>query len=457
MARDHEWEVLCREYQILERIEQDGYFRITADQIHAYYEPRAIVKFDASSQLPEIFRQHHLAILPDTRGSYVIAPMAVYHTLEAIDEYEIEDIPWQHAFSSIPDIHQVASEAVLLNMAEISGMLRAFTGEEHLYETLNGRMGTLAFDFRINLGNDGGETFTFHVDRSQMEIDGSYEGDTSYTIIEAKAHFQPNFIVRQLYYPYRNAYELGMGHPGEKTIRPVFMSYYNQVFHFWEYTFEDPENYSSIRLVRNKNYSLDDTRIYLGDVERALRQTHVEPEPDLPFVQADSMERVINLVEYLADNEEDQHALTGRQIGDMYEIVQRQGEYYGNAGCYLGLLHRNRDSQQHPAFVYTLSEDGHQFWGYPYRLRMLELLHRLFQHRVFHDAVDRMLVQRHDGIITIPPVNEVTARMRDAGIDLASERRRAQTVQSWLYYIFSRCQDIHVMGYHPSARRYHPR
>ena len=101
MARDHEWEVLCREYQILERIEQDGYFRITADQIHAYYEPRTIVKFDASSQLPEIFRQHHLAILPDTRGSYVIAPMAVYHTLEAIDEYEIEDIPWQHAFSSI--------------------------------------------------------------------------------------------------------------------------------------------------------------------------------------------------------------------------------------------------------------------------------------------------------------------------------------------------------------------
>lgn len=443
MARDREWEVLCREYQILERIARDGYFRITADQIHASnYEPRKIVKFDASSQLPEIFRQHHLTILPDTRSSYVIAPMAVYHILENVDEHEIEDIPWQQSFSSIPDIHQVASEAVLLNMAEISGMLCAFTGEEHLYETLSGKMGTPTFDFRINIRTNRGEPILFHVDRSQMEIDGSYEGDASYTIIEAKAHFHPDFIVRQLYYPYRNAYELGMGCPGAKAIRPVFMSYYNQVFHFWEYTFDDPENYSSIRLVRNKNYSLDDTHIYFCDICSELQHANVAEEvcTEVPFPQANSWERIINLVEYLAANEDGVQELTAHQIGTMYGIDQRQGLYYGDGGCFMGLLDRN---QRHRPYIYTLSEHGRRVLALPYRRRMLNIVRFLFRQRIFYDLAHRIVESRHDDVVTIPATDVVVARMRDAGIEMRSERRRADSIRGWLNYMFSLCRDIH--------------
>ena len=41
------------------------------------------------------------------------------------------------------------------------------------------------------------------VDSAQIEIDAAYEGEEFLSIFEAKMNISDDFIIRQLYYPYR--------------------------------------------------------------------------------------------------------------------------------------------------------------------------------------------------------------------------------------------------------------
>lgn len=53
------WKDIFNDYHILEEIKQKGTFKITADQIRNYKEPRLMAKFDFSKQLPNIFKENH--------------------------------------------------------------------------------------------------------------------------------------------------------------------------------------------------------------------------------------------------------------------------------------------------------------------------------------------------------------------------------------------------------------
>ena len=79
---DSSWEALFRKYDILSRIEADGQCFISANQIKEFREPRLMTKFDHRVNLPQLFADNGLAILPVTRGDYVIAPFAAYHDFE---------------------------------------------------------------------------------------------------------------------------------------------------------------------------------------------------------------------------------------------------------------------------------------------------------------------------------------------------------------------------------------
>ena len=56
----------------------------------------------------------------------------------------------------------------------------------------------------------------------------------------------------------------------------------------------------------------------------------------IPFIQANSMERVISLLENLYEN-----PMTSQQIAELMDFDIRQSDYYYNAGRYLGLLRKN--------------------------------------------------------------------------------------------------------------------
>ena len=72
---------------------------------------------------------------------------------------------------------------------------------ENAILTIMGRMGTKAFNYHID--QTGGAPYPISVQKAQCEIDGGFEGGTTLALVEAKNKITDDFLIRQLYYPYR--------------------------------------------------------------------------------------------------------------------------------------------------------------------------------------------------------------------------------------------------------------
>ncbi|WP_287521897.1 type II restriction enzyme [Okeania sp. SIO2C2] len=70
---DVAWEKLFEKYQILEEVNKNGLFKIEASQINQERESRLMAKFDHVVNLPEIFKENCLSILPISRSQYIIS------------------------------------------------------------------------------------------------------------------------------------------------------------------------------------------------------------------------------------------------------------------------------------------------------------------------------------------------------------------------------------------------
>lgn len=79
---DAAWECLFEKYRILDKIEREGQYIITADEIRKFREPRLMTKFDHKINLPAIFQNNGLSILPITRGEYIISSFSAYELFE---------------------------------------------------------------------------------------------------------------------------------------------------------------------------------------------------------------------------------------------------------------------------------------------------------------------------------------------------------------------------------------
>ena len=146
------------------------------------------------------------------------------------------------------DINNISSEANAINVLLLSGILNDFLGSGENVSTFNGRMGTGSFTFAVDTCR--GIKQQISVNNAQCEIDGGFENEDSVVIMEAKNVMHEDFHVRQLYYPYRLWKD-----KVKKPVRLVFSVYYNRIYRLFEYRFTSPEDYSSIELVRTKNYS----------------------------------------------------------------------------------------------------------------------------------------------------------------------------------------------------------
>ena len=79
---DQAWERLFEKYRILEEVDRSGRFMISASQIKEFREPRLMTKFDHKVNLPALFRDNRLSILPVTRGDYLISSFSAYQDFE---------------------------------------------------------------------------------------------------------------------------------------------------------------------------------------------------------------------------------------------------------------------------------------------------------------------------------------------------------------------------------------
>ena len=167
------WETLFKRYKILEEVDKNGIFYISADQIKKEREPRLMAKFDHTINLPPIFAKNKLSILPITRGDYAIAHFDAYHPFEDTNP-EIHQVSMPSYIQSI-DSNNITSETVALNCAVATGIIADFTEDFNILPTVSGRMGSGYFNFNIK-DVITKKTLNIDVKNSQIEIDAAYEG-----------------------------------------------------------------------------------------------------------------------------------------------------------------------------------------------------------------------------------------------------------------------------------------
>lgn len=418
---DKAWEKLFDKHNIIRRVEDNGLYEITAKQINEFREARLMTKFDHRSNLPILFEENKLSILPITRGSYVIANFEAYHDFES-PVTEINKVVAPDFIHSI-DFENITSEATAINVAYLSGILADFASEETLLPTVNGRMGSDRFNFNI-YNKVSSRLQNIAVVNSQIEIDGGYEGFDSLMLIEAKNSLSDDFLVRQLYYPYR----LWQGKV-RKSVKPVFLTYTNGVFNLYEYEFQEPKNYNSLVLVKQKNYTLEQDEIHIDEIISVFNQVQITDEPiGIPFPQADSFRRVINICELLNEKE----YLTREEITYNYDFDLRQTNYYTDACRYLGLVDKERD--QNEGVKYFLTDKGKGIFRLNLKSRNLLFVKCILEKRAFSQAFQKYLSE-----LELPSINEIVIIMESSNLyNVNSEstyKRRASTISGWINWI----------------------
>ena len=414
---DIAWEKIFEKYCILDKLANNERISISSTEINQFREARLMTKFDHRSQLPKLFIDHNLSILPTSRGTYEIGKFKTFCDFNK-DDIEITPIDFPTFLESI-DYKDITSESIAINCAFVSKILHDFTGEENLLPTVSGRMSSSVFDFTINSGQN---ILKINVDNSQIEIDGGYEGDSSLNLIEAKNYISDDFLIRQLYYPYR----LWSNKIG-KRVRPIFLTYSNGIFHLREYEFVRPELYNSIRLIQHKKYAVQEGGINVENIQNILDSIQVVKEPELPFPQADSFERVINLCELLKQK----GFICKDDITQNYDFDHRQTDYYSNAAKYLGLVEVVRENQQ---IGCILTRDGSRIFNLPIIERQLEFVKLILAHTAFQNTLK--LYFDKGNVPTKGEVVEIMKRAKLYNIDSEQTyKRRASTVISWINWI----------------------
>ena len=422
---DRAWQLIFEKHKILNRILKEGFFEITAAEINKFREARLMTKFDHKSQLPKLFTDNNLSILPISRGGYVIGSFETFYNFNT-DDIEISPIEFPTFLESI-DYKEITSEATAINCAFISKILHNFTEEENLLPTVSGRMSSSSFSYNINSSNG---LFNINIENSQLEIDGGYEGDNSLNLIEAKNYISDDFLVRQLFYPYKL-----WNSKVHKQVRPIFLTYTNGVFHLREYTFTNVNYYNSLVLVKHRKYVVQEGSFNLEALSEILDKTRTVKEPEIPFPQADSFERVINLCELLKQKE----FISKEEITQNYDFDARQTDYYLNAGKYLGLIDTGRDpfTRQTGGF---LTKRGKQVFNLNLIDRQKEFVKLIVSHYTFKQTLNTYL---ENGEI---PAKEVVVEImkRSKLYNLNSDTtyfRRASTIIGWINWIMDQVEE----------------
>ena len=411
---DEAWENLFEKYNILEKLEKDGYFKITAEAIKEFREPRLMTKFDSKSDLPYIFSQHHLAILPTKRGEYLIGSFQNYKNINIDNSIDVETMYLPEYVTTI-DNKNITSEAISLSSAFISGMLEDLVGEE-VIPTVQGRMGTGNFEYTIKTEDD--TDFTIQVENSQMEIDGSYEGLTKFVIVEAKNRYISDFIIRQLYYPYRVWKNLT-----SKEILPVMLIKHDNIFNFYIYNFTEEKNYNSIKLVKIKRYILGEVyrQIELEDIYNIMNTIKfVKEDPNIPFPQANTFYRVLDFINVLSDKE-----MNASEIAELYDFDERQSSYYGAAARYLGFVESKIGG-------YKLTESGKKLLKMDHKTKNLNIVRTIISHKPFYLALEQYL---KNGKVNIKDIAELLLKESSRINSYDTAERRAQSVSAWIRWI----------------------
>jgi hypothetical protein len=416
------WKQLFNKHQIVRHIEEEGIFQITASEINTVKEARLMAKFDQSEQLPKVFREYDLAILPITRGEYVIGHFDAYlpisypsHKPTPIRVPDLETLDYTNLYS----------EASALLFAYNSGIISDIMGDDDIHFTVNGRMASGQFDYAVRNTLNPNRPYPIQVRNTQVEIDAGYEGPEKFCICEAKNVAVGEILVRQLYYPYRL-----WTSKISKTIQPVFLVYSNDVFYAFVCEFTDLNDYNSLQVVESKSYTFADEIITFTEVIELWKSITPTSEPDITFPQADKFERVIDLLSVLFEND-----LSRDEVTLKYEFAERQTNYYIDACRYLSLVEKYQTAEN--PVMYRLTPEARRMMNLRYKAKYLSFIRCILKMPVFHKVFGVAIQDAHT-----PPKSIIREMMAQAGLSLNETTldRRTSTVRGWMDWIFNQCE-----------------
>ncbi|MFA5828722.1 MAG: hypothetical protein WC841_05190 [Candidatus Shapirobacteria bacterium] len=253
MANSVSWKKIFDEYKILEHNFDDSPYPISATQIKracqnyketGEKEVRILCKQDCRHDRPTIFKENNLFLLPVKNGFYNIIKGEGYTDIPQITG-EVTNYSSKLNFS-LETTLVGNSEMQHLDYAYAASLIRTFTDDPTLVLTIRGRKYTPEFDFFV-----GKQKIT--VSSVQTEVDAGYEGKEQIVLIEAKNFSASDVIIRQLYYPFRQWQS--------KTNKKVITLFFDKelsenIYSIWQFEFENPEDYNSIKLVKSGKYQI---------------------------------------------------------------------------------------------------------------------------------------------------------------------------------------------------------
>lgn len=411
------WEEIFIRYDILNKVSKFGFFKITADQIREYKEPRLMAKFDFYKQLPFIFKDNALGILPIKNGEYIIGKFNLFENISktGYDSIEIKKKNLPDFIETI-DPDNIYSESNALNVALLSGMLGdAF--EEELFETVQGKMRTNEFGFKIN--SVDGVPSEVQVNGAAIEIDGGYEGKSKLVLVEAKNTLPEDFIIRQLYYPYRFWKE-----KVAKVVVPAFLAYENGVYNLFIYSFSDDNNYNSLKLNKIKRYMLssDEAEYSKKSILESIQLVEELSQDKVPFPQADSFTKVLGTMEYINSG-----LNTANLIAEAFDFDSRQGKYYIDALRYLEIVDNSKVWGE-----YELTDFGKHLFELDVKSRNRLIIQKILSHKPIYEVYKKYI--DNDYFYNRGEIKEILKNIiPQLGDETAN--RRASTVRGWIEWV----------------------
>jgi len=148
-----------------------------------------------------------------------------------------------------------------------------------------------------------------------------------------------------------------------------------------------------------------------------------EPEPCVPFPQANDLDKVVDLIS-LADR----RPATRTDIASFFEFDERQADYYANAGIYLGFLARCGNG-------FVVTELGQLFIGTrSLNMRTQIMVEQMLKRPVFRFAFEQW---RKRGFQFESTYQKEIAQSIEQNTSLSGSTplRRASTVVRWLDWV----------------------
>jgi len=179
-----------------------------------------------------------------------------------------------------------------------------------------------------------------------------------------------------------------------------------------------------LTLKKFQRYNLAKLDIAISDIKDLIETTQITQEPNIPFPQADSFERVINLCELLLNV-----GLSKQDITSNYGFDRRQTDYYVSAAKYLGLIEESKDAVM-------LSEKAKKILSSNVHDKQLQFAKAIISHRVFKDV----LIKYFESAKPLSK-EEIVAIMKKCDLykvaSPSTYNRRSSTISSWINWIIS--------------------